>query len=768
MKALEILLEGRVQGVGFRPFVWNLARSLGVQGWVANTPQGVTVFAQAPEPVLRSFAAALHGDLPPAARIQDHRERSVRVESLEGFSILESSSEGPRLGTFLPDLCLCDACRAELFDPANRRHLHPFISCTHCGPRFSITRKLPYDRPATTMGAFPLCPQCRIEYEDPADRRFHAQPICCPACGPRMWCEFPGHPLEPEGRIPEESWLETWAATLRQGGIALVRGIGGFHLTCDASNPSAVRTLRRRKLRDTKPFAIMVPDLAWARRWFRLSELEQQQLTSLERPIVLLEPVAPLEGGDWIAPGLSRIGVMLPHSPVHELLFSRFPAPVVTTSANRHHEPMITSLAQGRLHGPDWCDLLVLHDRDIANRCDDGVVAVAAGIPAPLSLRIGRGGSPREFAWPAAGCGLAVGADLKNTAALSHHGRVTLSQHIGDMEHPDTQDVALETWDRLRSSYRCQPTFVACDAHPDFASSRLARSWAEQAGIPLVRVQHHHAHIAATWLEHQWHGDALGIAMDGTGYGDPECVWGSEALHFTLGGSTTLAHFEGLRMPGGDAAVRDPSRLLIGALHDVGDRALLDRWMDSHPTHRNLYASGLEAMLVADLNCPRSRGMGRLFDLVGALLEWPSPGWDGEIGTRLEDLDHHADAPAWPVESDGPRILLAPILVAAARESLDGHPPSWISSRLHATVTEIISAVGRHAESRLGIGPGGDLPWAFGGGVFQNRRIVSRMLQHPLVQRRRTFLSGIPNDNGIALGQIVTATILLGESTQCA
>lgn len=768
MTALEILLEGRIQGVGFRPFVRNLARIHGVVGWVSNTPEGVTVHAQARDEALRSFADALHRDLPAPARINSCRERVVPNLDCREFSIRESDPSGVHLGSILPDLRLCEDCKRELLDPTNRRHQHPFISCTRCGPRFSIIERLPYDRIATSMRAFPLCPRCRAEYEDPTDRRFHAQPICCPDCGPRVWCEVPSSREAGTWRESEDRWLDTWIATLERGGIALLKGLGGFHLACDATDSVAVRTLRERKHRDTKPFALMVPDLDAARSMCRIDESEEALLGSIERPIVLLDVHTPLPGMEWIAPGLSQLGIMLPHNPVHELLFSRWGKPVVLTSANRSHEPMITTNAEARRQAGEWCDLLVLHDRDIVNRVDDGVVASVPDSVQTLSLRIGRGDSPREFAWREAMDCLATGADLKNAVALAHHGRVTLSQHIGDMDHPAAEEVARETAERLCDSYRTVPRMVACDAHPDFASSRLARRLAGRWNIPIVEVQHHHAHIAAAWLEHRWRGDAIGLAMDGTGYGDPDCIWGSEALHFTLAGSVPLGHFEGMRLPGGDRAVREPIRLLVGALHDLGDRDLLHEWMDRHREAGTLYASGLKAMLEADLNCPRSRGMGRLFDLCGALLGFAAPGWDGETGTRLEHLDTRVDAPAWPVEIDGDRILLGPILRSAARDALDGLPHPWISSRLHATACEIVAALGRLAEERLAGSGNAHLPWAFAGGVFQNRKLLSRLRAHPLVKSRQTFLSSVPNDNGIALGQIATATAIARGDSPCA
>ncbi len=768
MTAVEILLEGRIQGVGFRPFVWNLAKTHGIAGWVANTAQGVTVHAEAPIAALRNFADAIQRDLPSPARIHARSERMVPAMDCASFSIKESDPSGEHLGSILPDLCLCDACKRELLDRQDRRHLHAFISCTHCGPRFSIVEGFPYDRPSTSMREFPMCPQCRTEYEDPANRRFHAQPICCPQCGPRMWCETRTGKTGTGWQKAEDDWLTLWVQTIHDGGIALVKGLGGFHLACDATNPEALRKLRERKCRETKPFALMVPNLEMVRAMCNVSPAEESLLTSTERPIVLLDVHTPPNGMEWIAPGISQLGIMLPHAPIHEIFFSRLARPLVLTSANRSHEPMLTKNDEARRVAADWCDLLVLHDREIVNRVDDGVSAAIPGSEQTISLRIGRGGSPREFFWRDAGNCLATGADLKNALALSHHGRVTLSQHIGDMDHPATQEVARETAERLCDSYRTTPGIIACDAHPDFASSHIATQLAMKWGVPVVRVQHHHAHIAAVWLEHQWKGDAIGFAMDGTGYGDPDCVWGSEAMHYTNGGSTTLGHFQGMRLPGGDLAVREPTRLLIGALHDLDDPDILDAWMDRHPDHLPIYAQGLKAMLDSHLNCPSSRGMGRLFDLVGAMLGWSNPGWDGEIGTRLESLDTRTDAPPWPLELESNQTLLAPLLRSALCDVLAETTPQWISSRLHATVCELVVKLGLHAEERLGERGQCRLPWAFAGGVFQNRKLIARLHRHPVVKTRQTFFSSIPNDNGIALGQIVAATAIAKGAIPCA
>jgi hydrogenase maturation protein HypF len=769
MIALDLFFQGRVQGVGFRPFVLSVARPLGICGWVQNTPQGVTVHAEASAKALQVFLDAVTHKLPSAAKITSLRQEPSEVEGFPDFEIHASLSAGEHLGSILPDLCLCEACRLELFDSGNRRFFHPFISCTHCGPRFSILQSLPYDRPQTSMGGFPMCARCQVEYENPLDRRFHAQPICCPDCGPKMWCEIPSPDPGNPWKASPENWLALWALHTEKGGLSLVKGIGGFHLVADAFNATAVGKLREVKQRDRKPFALMVPNLEWAKTICTINPAEELALLASERPIVILDVHTPPSTMAFLAPGLTQLGIMLPNSPVHELFFSQFPGPVVLTSANRSSEPMLTTNDEARAQGRKWCDMLVLHDRDIVNRADDGVVAVVPESLQTISLRIGRGASPREFRWPQVRTGLAFGADLKNTIALAHHGRVTLSQHIGDMEHPLTQDLALQIADRLCASYRVEPQVVVCDAHPEYFSSQLAQQYAWAKGLPLIRVPHHHAHIAATWLEHQWHGPALGLAFDGTGYGEPDCIWGSEVMHYSGAECHPLAHLQPLRLPGGDRAMREPVRILLGALHDFASVAKRQEWLRTHPDHAKLYEGGISAMLTADLNCPASRGMGRLFDLVGAMLDWQNPTWDGETGTRLENLDVIADASPWPVEINDHQVLLGPIVMAAMDDVLQGASPAMVSSRLHSTVCELIIQLGLWAETQMGITQDNPIPWVFAGGVFQNRKIVARLQKHSLIQSRICYFSSIPNDNGIALGQIVVATHLLEKGlTTCA
>ena len=766
--ALDIFMEGRVQGVGFRPFVLSVARSLSICGWVCNTPQGVAVHAEATLQELENFVDQITYKLPAPAQIHSIRKQPSDFQELADFVIQASRSEGEHLGAITPDLCLCEDCKREMLDPKNRRYRHPFISCTRCGPRFSIIQSLPYDRPQTSMQSFPMCSQCLAEYENSEDRRFHAQPICCPNCGPHMWCET----LSQEGLwLKPKKWFDKWITHTSVGGISLVKGIGGFHLLCDALNIDALQRLRTRKQRDSKPFAIMVPSLEAARKFCTIRPAEEALLLSVERPIVILDVHTPPPTMPWLAPGLTQLGIMLPYSPLHELFFSQFENPVVLTSANRAGEPMLTSNKEAREFSGLWCDLLVLHDRDIVNRADDGVSLVAPNSMQSISLRIGRGASPHEFSWPSIHTGLAFGADLKNTVALAHHGRITLSQHIGDMESPLSQELSEQIAERLCSSYQIIPEYIACDAHPDYFSSQLAQRVARQKKLPIVYIQHHHAHIAATWLEHRWQGNALGFAMDGTGFGDPDCIWGSEVMLYTGDTCETIAHMQSLRLPGGDLAVREPARLLISALHDFANPANKNAWFNQNKQHSTIYSNGLRDMLNSNLNCPSSRGLGRLFDLVGAMLHMQNPHWDGEFGARLEALDTHQNAPPWTVELDKQQqqIILAPLINDALNDVLRGSTPSWVASRLHATVCDCLIKLGEYAETILERSSDNNLAWVFAGGVFQNQKIISRLQAQPQIRTRNCYFSSIPNDNGIALGQIVVASHLLAKGyTLCA
>ena len=654
-QGVRIHITGIVQGVGFRPFVYGLAQRYGLTGWVRNTSAGVDIEADGTADALGVFTAALRDELPPLARIDSLSAAPRPANGYVSFDIRESRAEPGAFQPISPDVAVCDDCLRELFDPADRRHRYPFINCTNCGPRFTIIRDIPYDRPLTTMAGFPLCPDCAAEYADPLDRRFHAQPVACPVCGPRLWLERPGDECP---QAAGEDALQATRALLRDGGIVAVKGLGGFHLACDATHAAAVAELRRRKLRVGKPFAVMLPDLAAARRHCALSPAEEALLLSRARPIVVARRRAGSTLAAEVAPGQSTIGIMLPYTPLHHLLLARapgFPEALVMTSGNLSEEPIAHTNAAARERLAGLADALLLHDREIQTRCDDSVVRVVEegettdyadftdfseerrdsgklnSTTHILPLRRSRGYAPYPVRLPWTGAPLlATGAELKNTFCLTRDDYGFLSHHIGDLENYETLLAFEDGVAHLERLFRVQPAALAYDLHPDYLSTRYALERAAREGLTAVGVQHHHAHIAAGMAEHGLPRDAtvIGVAFDGTGYGDDGAIWGGEFLVAGYGGYERAAHLRYVPLPGGDRAVREPWRVALAWL----DAAALPWDDDLPPVHeaRRLPAgilppdaidrlAALRHQLAHRLNSPATSSMGRLFDAAAAL-----------------------------------------------------------------------------------------------------------------------------------------------------
>ncbi|MGE5072897.1 MAG: carbamoyltransferase HypF, partial [Anaerolineae bacterium] len=544
MRGAAIHVSGIVQGVGFRPFVYNLALRFGLAGWVRNTSAGVDIAVDGPEERLEAFAAAVRAEAPPLSRIDDFSVAYGPPGGFTGFEILRSEAIADAFQPISPDVCICADCLRELYDSGDRRYLYPFINCTNCGPRFTIIQDIPYDRPKTTMSRFPMCPDCAREYADPTDRRFHAQPVACPVCGPHVWLERPdgnaGQPLRDQDAI-----LET-RALLASGRIVAVKGLGGFHLACDATNAAAVGELRRRKLRVDKPFALMMLDIAAVRKHCLVNEDERRLLESVARPIVLLPRRQGSAIAQVVAPGQDWVGVMLPYTPLHYLLLADSLAgeaalpPLVMTSGNLSEEPIATDNDDARTRLASLADAFLMHDRDIHIRCDDSVVRVvepaadsAPGLPAIYPLRRSRGYAPFpvKLPWQVPSL-LATGAELKNTFCITNRDYAFLSHHIGDMENYETLrsfEQGVEHFERL---FRVNPEAIAYDLHPNYLASRYAVQRAQRENLEAIGVQHHHAHIAACMAEHSLDGSrrVIGVAFDGTGYGDDGAIWGGEFL----------------------------------------------------------------------------------------------------------------------------------------------------------------------------------------------------------------------------------------------
>ncbi|MBD3256873.1 carbamoyltransferase HypF, partial [candidate division GN15 bacterium] len=611
-----LTVGGTVQGVGFRPFVYRLAGELGLRGSVRNSPAGVAIDIQGPPDAVAQFVDRLHSDKPAVCSITGIQSEELPLSGATGFEIASSGESGKMRALILPDLALCEDCRREMFDPADRRYRYPFINCTNCGPRYSIITGLPYDRPSTAMAGFDMCDACRAEYQDPANRRFHAQPIACPDCGPHV--AFWGC----DGAVlaDRDEALSLAGDAISDGRIVGVKGLGGFHLMVDATNKDAVARLRKRKHRDAKPLAVMFPSLDTLGQCCRVSEAEAKLVTSVISPIVLAKKLAKklpnTDVADNVAPDNPYLGAMLPYTPLHVLLLQAVGKPVVATSGNMSEEPICIDEREVLRRLGNIADCYLVHNRPIARHVDDSVVRLTReGV---MVLRRARGYAPLPIqtaeSLPSV---LAVGGHMKNTIAVSVGGDVFLSQHIGDLETVEALSALRQTIDDLPRLYDATPGTVACDMHPDYASTQLA----QRSGGQVTAVQHHYAHVLSCMAEHHLEPPVLGVSWDGTGYGPDGTVWGGEFLQINEDGYRRVARVRPFRLPGGEAAVREPRRSALGLLHEVCDgqfnaHLALPPMTSFAADERTL----LQQTLVRQINSPQTSSVGRLFDGVAALL----------------------------------------------------------------------------------------------------------------------------------------------------
>jgi len=750
---LRLRLRGAVQGVGMRPFVYRLARGEGLGGRVWNDAGGVTIEAFGRPEALERLVARLRAELPAAARIDEQVADPIPARPGEGFLIVESEEGGGVRLALPPDLATCPDCLRELWDPADRRFRYPFVNCTACGPRFTIARDVPYDRRATTMAPFDLCADCAREYGDPADRRFHAEPNACPRCGPRVRLAGPGgEPLSCDDPIAEAG------RALARGLAVAVKGIGGFHLACDAGSPEAVQRLRERKRREEKPLAVMVADLAAARLLAEISPAEEALLAGPERPIVLLArlPGAPLAPG--VAPGTPLVGLLLAYSPLHHLLLAAAGRPLVMTSGNLSEEPIAYRDEEALSRLGSVADLFLLHDREIETRADDSVARVILG--RPLVMRRSRGFVPRPvlLSRPVERLVLACGALLKNAFCLAWGDEAHLGPHVGDLENLETMESFETSVARMERFLRLRPEVLAHDLHPEYLSTGYALRRAEAEGLEAIAVQHHHAHVASCMAEHGLAGPVLGLAWDGSGLGDDGTAWGGELLLAGFDRYERLATLRPLRLPGGDRAVRQPWRLALSMLLDaLGDGAPLHRF----PLFGRVPPGDLEVvrrMIASDVNAPRAHGAGRWFDAVGALaLSRPRAAYEGQVAVALEAAVAEGAATPYPFDLDASaspvQLDLRPAARAIAEDLLAGRPAPIVAARFHAALAEGAAALVERAALRVG-----RLPVVLTGGVFQNRRL-SEGVALRLAPRFEVFLHGRvpPGDGGIALGQALVA-----------
>lgn len=799
----RLIVTGQVQGVGFRPFIFRLAEELELAGTVRNAPEGVVIEVQGPQHSIDLFARRMEAEQPPLARILRVSSQGLDVEDgASGFVIKKSSGGAGHHILISPDTAICPECQAELFDKTNRRFLYPFINCTNCGPRFTITRSVPYDRPNTSMHCFPLCEDCAREYENPRDRRFHAQPNACPVCGPKVWLS------DRSGMVVarRDEAMRKLAAILMQGGIAAVKGLGGFHLVCDATNQEAVRELRRRKLRPHKPLAVMVPDLDTARAFATLREEEARWLSGRERPIVLCRKWRGAPLAEAVAPQVDVVGIMLPYTPLHMVLFQRFgrllrqerqnmPAALVMTSGNLSDEPICLGNREAlkRLH--DIADIFLCHNRDILIRCDDSVVRVLPGDGGLQFLRRARGFVPAPVFLAEKGpCVMGLGPELKCTLTLTKDDQAFVSQHLGDMQNIETLGFHHEIAEHFQDILEVQPELVVRDQHPNYLTTSVAQDMARKTGVCTAILQHHFAHAHSVLAEHKYLGPALCLALDGTGFGTTQpnvagsawTIWGGECL---LVDSATLrqerlAHFAEFGLPGGEAAVREPWRLAQSMLWELDIEASgMDGtppwpWLPEFETASRF----LPQILRKNLNCPLTSSCGRLFDAAASMLGLcQRVSYEGQAAILLEQAQDLSiplrEAAVYPcplMKNTGVERLeaeLAPreldtysLFRAMLRDMTAGTPLPVLARRFHASLIMGLADMALHFAGKHGL-----TRVALSGGVMQNvtfaMELPAQLSALGLIPMTNKQLP--PNDGCISLGQAAFGQRLLNLRGAC-
>jgi hydrogenase maturation protein HypF len=764
-----ISVRGIVQGVGFRPFVYALARRHGLTGLVRNDAEGVHIEAEGDVHSLDLFMRKIEEDVPPLAVVEAVAWRPLETLGEQEFRIEESREGARRRALVSPDVATCEDCLAEIFDPADRRYRYPFTNCTNCGPRFTITREVPYDRATTTMSGFTMCPECQREYADPSDRRFHAQPNACPLCGPRVrLLDRFGHELYAN---PDDPLLRT-ARMLRGRAIVAVKGLGGYHLACDPFDERAVRTLRGRKARQDKPFALMARDLEQARELCHIRPQEEALLTSPARPIVLLKRSEDAGVADEVAPRQGTLGVMLAYTPLHHLLLHDAGIPLVMTSGNNSDEPITYRDEEAFEQIGDIADFFLVHDRPIHMRTDDSVARVARGEMYPIRRSRGYAPSPLRVAGDLKRHVLACGGELKNTFCVAKDSHVFTSHHIGDLENFETLTSFREGIDHFCGLFDVRPELVAYDLHPEYLSTKYAREL-EESGLPAVGVQHHHAHVASCLADNERPSDerVIGVALDGTGYGTDGAVWGGEFFEGSLKrGFQRLGHLEYVPLPGGSAAIRQPWRMALAQLISLYGEEEAIRFplaLVRRAGERNVRL--IHRLIEHELNTPPTSSAGRLFDAVAALVGVPGTERTTYEGQAAVELELAAAGPAsrgyhfrlrpengrWVVRTQG-------IIAEVVEDLLSGLEADEISSRFHRTMADVVVAGCEEIRKA-----GGPTTVALSGGTFQNMLLLDQTIG---ILEEKEFVVYIhrrvpANDGGLALGQAILADTVYGRTS---
>jgi hydrogenase maturation protein HypF len=751
---LVVSVRGVVQGVGFRPFVYQLVTHHGLKGWVCNTSEDVRIDIEGEQAALEQFLIGLENTAPPLAHIENI---SITVEQPVGykrFEIVDSVSEEGKYQLISPDVATCPACLEELLSPDDRRYRYPFTNCTNCGPRFTIIEDIPYDRPETTMCHFQMCPECQQEYDNPLDRRFHAQPNACPRCGPALeLVDSKGEAIGSGDALQETSRL------LREGNIVAIKGLGGFLLACDATNEKAVKLLRARKKRPSKPFAIMLTTLEEVAEHCDISEVERELLTSHQCPIVLLKWKSGSTVAVAVAPKLKHLGVMLPYTPLHHILMRETGLPLVMTSGNLSEEPIASNNEEALRRLGDIADYFLMHNRDIYSRYDDSVAIVER--EGSQLVRRARGYAPYPISLPFKSKQvLACGAELKNTFCLTRDDHAFLSQHIGDMENLETMEHFENTIELYKRLFRIQPEIIACDMHPEYLSTKYARELADESpGLSLVTVQHHHAHVVSCMVDNGLQEPVIGVTFDGTGFGTDGCIWGGEFMLADFRGFQRLGHLQYVPMPGGETAVKKPYRMATGYLLSIlGMGALknnlpLMQYVDSQEI------GIIEKQITRGLNSPMTSSCGRLFDAVSAMVGVRGQiDYEAQAAIELEAIADEGEGGYYPfdiVKQNGLEIVQFGRLFGAIINDLDrGCTPEVISARFHNTMPQVVVEMCRRFAKRNGISK-----VVLSGGVFQNRLLL-RLTVAALEKVGFSVFTHrqVPtNDGGVSLGQAVIA-----------
>ena len=743
---VRIRVEGTVQGVGFRPFVYGLATALRLGGFVGNDVRGVIVEAEGEPDAVEEFVHRLTVEAPPMAVIERVDTRALRALGQRRFAIVTSTAGGARAVPVSPDAATCSACLAEMADPADRRYRYPFTNCTNCGPRYTIVRDVPYDRPATTMAGFELCADCEREYHDPADRRFHAQPVCCPACGPALQL------LTPAGDALDDDPIVATARLLQDGNVVALKGLGGYHLAVSAADEAAVGRLRFRKQREDRPFAVMVVDLQTARMLCDVGPREEALLTGAAAPIVLLRRTG---GGlaSAVAPGNRSLGLMLPYTPVHHLLAAAHPGPFVLTSGNVSDEPIAYTDDDARSRLADIADAFLAHNRPIHMRVDDSVVRVVGDRPVPVRRSRGYAPQPLTTAWDFPRHVLACGAELKNTVCVAKGRHAFVSHHIGDLENYETFQSFTEAIGHLSRLFDVTPATVAYDLHPEYLATKHAL---ELEGVDLVGVQHHHAHIASCLADHGEPGPVIGVAFDGTGFGTDGTIWGGEILVADLERFDRIGHLQTVPLPGGAAAIREPWRMAASYLRTAYG-ADLPGDLDVAARHRDRWEDVL-SVAEAGVNSPLTSSAGRLFDAVAALVGVrDAVHYEGQAAIELEQVADPQERGGYraQITDERPFAIGGADLVRAAVDDLRrGVGVPVIAARFHAGVVRAITDACERTRAATGL-----TAVALSGGVFQNALLVERTVARLEAGGFRvlTCVRVPPNDGGISFGQAAVA-----------